>query len=320
MARASGRDYSFERLAPGVHAARAITGGAGLCNSAIVDLGGTTVVFDTGTSPAGGRTLYRAAIRLTGRPPAFVVNSHYHADHHWGNAAFPGAHLVATRRTRALVLARSARTFREWRKVLPQEIAALGHPTPPIESRDVPELRGWFRAVLRIPAPLRVVPPDLTFSGAIRLEGTRRAVDVISYGGGHTDSDAFAFLPDERIVCAGDLALSGYHLSMGDGWPVPWIEILRRIERLRPTAVVPGHGAVGGGELLRQSAEYAATIVALARRARRAGRAVGELRRTEVPERYRALRFSLMFPENLVRAYRLSGRRAPRPPEFGSFK
>ena len=302
------RHFRIERLADGVYAAFARPGGFALSNSTIVDLGSTTVVFDSTLTPMAGAALRRCAERLTGHAPSFVVNSHWHGDHHWGNSAFVGAHVVSTRRVREVIVQRSRPLFRAWRRELPRELAALRHPGPAVDSRDVPELRGWFRGVLATPSDLPIVPPGVTFEDELVLTGRRRSVHLVSYGGGHSPSDVFAFLPDERIVATGDLALVGYHLSVGDGYPDEWIRILGRMLRLRVERLVPGHGSLGDARTLARSREYLRDLVRRAASARRRGVSLRSFRRAPVPERYREWRFSLMYPENLARAYRLGTR------------
>lgn len=299
------RHFRIERLADGVYAAFARPGGFALSNSAIVDLGGATVVFDSTLTPMAGAALRRAAERLTGTAPSFVVNSHWHGDHHWGNSAFVGAHVVSTRRVREVILKKSRPLFRSWRRELPKELASLRDPGPGVDRRDVPELRGWFRGVLATPATFPIVPPQVTFDDELVLTGRRRSVQLLSYGGGHSPSDVFAFLPDERIIVTGDLALVGYHLSVGDGYPAEWIRILGRMLRLRADRVVPGHGALGDARTLARSREYLRDLVRRAADARRRAVPLRVFRRSAVPERYREWRFSLMYPDNLVRAYRL---------------
>ena len=307
---AASRHFHLETLAPGVHAAVAVPTGAALSNSGIIDLGGTTVVFDSTLTPATGRLVARAAERRTGRAPSFVVNSHYHGDHIWGNSAFVAAHVVATRTVRENVLERSRTQFDGMRKELPAELRMLRHPKWPFDSVDVPQLRSWFRGVLRTPATFPIVPPDVTFTDELVLEGSRRSLHLISYGGGHSPSDVFAFLPDERIAFVGDLALEGYHLSVGDGDPEPWVRILDRMRRLGPRTVVPGHGAVGTRRTLDRSRAYLRDLLAHARRARARGTPVDDLERSPIPAKYRALRFTFMYPGNLRRAYeRLGARR-----------
>src|SRR5512138_2130610 len=96
--------FSLHELARGVYAAIATIGGAGIGNAAILDLGGRTLVFDTGMTPRAGRDLRLAAEQLTGRTPELVVNSHYHNDHIWGNQAFgPESLFISTAETLKLM-------------------------------------------------------------------------------------------------------------------------------------------------------------------------------------------------------------------------
>ena len=310
--------FRLTRLAPGVHAAIATVDGYGLCNAGIVDLGGESVVFDSMLTPMAGRALARAAERLTGRTPGWVVNSHWHGDHVWGNPSFVAAHIVSTRRVREVVIERSRRQFDTDRRAIPAELRRLDAPDGPYDRRDARQLRAWFRGVLTAPRSLRTVPPDVTFTDELVLEGSRRSLHLVSYGGGHSPSDVFGYLPDERIVFAGDLALVGYHLSVGDGWPVPWRRILARMRRLRVDTVLPGHGALGTARSLDDSFRYLGDIASLATSARRRGTALRDLVRTPVPERYARWRFSFMFGENLARSYRLLRPRRARPSAGGS--
>jgi Metallo-beta-lactamase superfamily len=70
--------YRLLEVADGVHAAIDVPGGGAAGNAAIVDLWGTTLVFDTGMTPQAGAELRRAAEEVA--PVSVVVNSHWHAD------------------------------------------------------------------------------------------------------------------------------------------------------------------------------------------------------------------------------------------------
>ena len=100
------RHFRLESLADGVYAAIAEPRGFALCNAGIVDLGGTTLVFDAMLTPQAGTALGQAAARLTGRPVGLLVNSHYHGDHVRGSAAVGATQVVSTRRVRELVIER----------------------------------------------------------------------------------------------------------------------------------------------------------------------------------------------------------------------
>ncbi|HUZ79737.1 MAG TPA: MBL fold metallo-hydrolase [Thermoplasmata archaeon] len=305
--------FRIEKLGPGIYAAIARTKGYGLCNAGIVDLGGRTVVFDSMLTPMAGADLARAAERCTGRKPDWVVNSHWHGDHIWGNSAFDGGRVVSSRKVREVVLRKSRDQFAECRREFPKELKSMDGSKSTIAPADRPRVRAWFHGVLESPNPPRIVPPEVTFDEELVLEGSRRSLHLITYGGGHSPSDVFGYLPDERILFAGDLAMVGLHPSIGDGWPDSWMRILRRMQGLRPQQVLPGHGPMGPGSTLRVVSRYLADLDGMAVRAVRRGLSMEEASQIRIPERYRDWRFAFMFPENVARAYQLE-LAYPKPP------
>jgi len=300
------RHFRLESLGRGVYAAVATPTGHGVCNAGILDLGDCTVVFDAMLSPAAAVDLARAAERCTGRRPDWVVNSHWHGDHVWGNPSFPQAHIVSTHRTRTEIRRRGAPQLTACRREFPKLLAGLDRPDSPIPPRERPGYRGWFEAAVRLPPSFRIVAPDVTFTEELVLEGSRRSVRLLSYGGGHSPSDVFAFLPDERLLFGGDLAMVGMHPSVTDGWTDRWIAILRRIERLRPDRVLPGHGHPGTGRDLELEVDYLRELERIVAAAGRDGLSLQELRGTPVPDRFSSWLFSPMFPDNLERVHRLA--------------
>ena len=151
-----GRHFRLMSLAPGVHAALATINGFGLCNSGIVNLGGRTVVFDSMLTPMAGKALGVAARRCTGRSPDWVINSHWHGDHIWGNSAFLESHIVSSQRVRQLILRKSRDQWSACRREFPKELAVLDASDSNIPERDRPWVRGWYRGVIESPSS----PPD----------------------------------------------------------------------------------------------------------------------------------------------------------------
>jgi len=300
--------FRVERLGPGVYAAMAAEKGYGLCNSGIVDLGGRTVVFDSMLTPMAGTDLARAAEKLTGRRPDWVVNSHWHGDHLWGNSAFSSAHVVSSRRVREVVFRKSQRQFDRCRREFPNELARLDDADSNVPPIDRPTLRGWFQGVIKTPTPLRIVPPDVTFEEELRLEGSRRSLRLVTHGGGHSPSDVYAYLEDERVAFCGDLVDVDQHPSVGDGWPRRWIRILDRIEELRIEHAVPGHGPIGGADAVGSTKTYLRDLERTVADGIRKGLSARSVRRLGIPERYRDWRYSIAYPENLARAYQLAQR------------
>jgi glyoxylase-like metal-dependent hydrolase (beta-lactamase superfamily II) len=96
--------FEIQKLAEGVYAAVAREFGAAFSNSGIIDLGGLTIVFDTFETPKAAEDLRAVAETLTGRAADYVINSHIHADHWFGNQAFSGkSTIISTHKTRDLM-------------------------------------------------------------------------------------------------------------------------------------------------------------------------------------------------------------------------
>jgi glyoxylase-like metal-dependent hydrolase (beta-lactamase superfamily II) len=297
------RHFRIQELASGVHAAVAVDGGYALSNSAIVDLGGATLVFDTGLTPRSGADLARAARRLTGRSADYLVNSHWHHDHIRGNQVFANPRIIATTETWELIRTRGEEDIvsdRSEAKARWKEFTAGKIPTPP---RDRALLRGWLGGIVDSLPKLRLTLPNLTFDSELVLRGTRRTARVLSYGGGHSPSDTFVFLPDDRIAFLGDLLSNGYHPWLGDGNPDHLVRILGRIASLGPRTLLPGHGAPGGPRVLAAMREYVTSAQRQVARHRRAHRRRKELAGLAVPEKFRDWKFSGFYPETLQFLY-----------------
>jgi cyclase len=253
------RHFRLQQLAGGVFAAIAIEGTGSMANAGIVDLGDRTLVFDTFWTPQAARDLRAAAERLTGRPVAYVVNSHRHGDHVYGNQAFPDSDIISTARTRELISAKCGPMIAAAKEnsaaYLQSREDQLGKETDPARRQ---QLTLWLNTERELSAALPTFDlrlPTQTFEQRLVFHGTHRTAEVICYGGGHTEDDAFLYLPGARIAFMGDLLAVKNHAALWDGDPEEWVRILQQVEMLDLAVVVPGHGPVGTPEdlaLLRQ--------------------------------------------------------------------
>ena len=222
----------IEELADGVFASIAEDGDIAVGNAGFVDLGGETLVFDTHVSVAAGRAL-RAAAEEHG-PARTVLLSHWHGDHVWGAGAFDTAHVVATRVTSDLMQERAEARLAEMK----------ARPVEEFDGTAFEELARTELPGLELNHPVEKFDRDRDFSGA------KRRARGLTYGGGHTFSDAILWLPEERIVFTADLVVVDGHPWIGDGDPAAWPAILQRVAALGPDTIVPGHGPVAGPEAI----------------------------------------------------------------------
>lgn len=147
---------------------------------------------------------------------------------------------------------------------------------------------------------VRLQLPHMTFDERLVLHDDRRTVEVLTHGGGHTESDAFLFLPAEGIAFVGDLVQPGHHVMLWHGDPQQWATILECIAALDPRCIVGGHGPVGTGDHVAQLRRYIAVLEDLARDGVRQGRTDDEMRATPIAAPYRLWRTRGDWPENLA--------------------
>jgi cyclase len=125
--------------------------------------------------------------------------------------------------------------------------------------------------------------PQLTFDSQLDLHGSQRTATLLTYGEGHSESDAFLWLPDAGIIFAGDVMVIGRHIWMGHGNPDRWISILDRMVTLGMRAVVPGHGPVGPAEAIQPVQRYLRDVEQLVRDAVQAGKSKAEVEALKIP-------------------------------------
>jgi cyclase len=259
--------FRLEPVAEGAWAAIALPDRGAVGNAGLLDLGERTLVFDTFFTPAAARDLLAAAGEL-GLPPVEVaVNSHWHGDHVRGNQVFEDAAVVATRATCELVATRGQESLAGLRQQLET-------------ADDVPE--ELVEAVAEIEQRL----PDDLFDERRDLG----RAELVTYGGGHTRSDAFLHLPAERVLFAADLVVVHSHPWVGHGDVSSWRAILERMQELDFDVLVPGHGPVGGRADVDAMLEYLDEAVTAARE---------HGPRAPVPERYRDWDFADGWVRNL---------------------
>jgi glyoxylase-like metal-dependent hydrolase (beta-lactamase superfamily II) len=303
------RHFEFEQLAPGVYAAIHLHGGWAIGNSGIIDLGDRTVVFDSTLTPLSAAELRRAAEELTGRPTAFVVNSHFHNDHIWGNQAFaPETDIVSTKGTLQAIRTHGVETYNRFRDSAATELERLrAEHDKESDDRQRKELFGWIAyhqgLVESLPA-LRVRPPNVTFEGRMTLQGSERAAQLIEYQGGHSPSDVVLSLPEEDILFAGDLLFIGCHPYLGGGNPDQLPRIIESLAQHHPKLLVPGHGPVGTADDLTTLCEYIEALDRLAQQLVAEGSPEKATDRVPVPEPYVDWEVPSFFTQNLRFLYR----------------
>ena len=228
--------YPARELAPGVFAVLGDTGrgSEGRPNAGFVVTSEGVVVIDALASPAQGERLLATVRTASSQPVRWLILTHHHPDHHFGAVVFrrAGAKIIAhpDRRTLASEGGEDALTA-DWVRVVGLD-AMRG-----FEFADVPDR-------------------PVTGSDTLRLGG--RTLVITHPGAAHSPGDLTVWLPKERVLFAGDLLIEDGVTMVVDGDSRILLRALTAIDGLRPSIVVPGHGAIpeSPAALLARTREY----------------------------------------------------------------
>jgi glyoxylase-like metal-dependent hydrolase (beta-lactamase superfamily II) len=200
------------------------------------------LVIDSRFTVNHARQLLDAVRSVTDVPIRYLVNTHYHPDHVWGNSIF--------RAEGAIILAR------------PETSVEMERFSPLYKDyyRDrKPDVYGMIRDV-------ETALPDSFVQDGLTIDlGGIEAV-LAYYGPGHTAGDLVVSVPSRRIVFTGGLVSNGYHPNLGDqGADLGnWLRTLDLLAGGDPAIVVPGQGPAGDTGMIDLTKNYIVDLTGLA--------------------------------------------------------
>lgn len=219
------------------------------------------VVVDAGGAPAAARNVIAEIRKLTPNPVRYVVNTHIHKDHRFGNQeyvkAFPGVEIIAHPGVREVIDATSARYMADLLKRIeaPQrqveeEIERLRREGRPGNDKVVAHLERLVRedihAIRREYRTVVNTPPTVTFERKMTLRRGARTIELLFLGHGDTPQDVVVYLPEDKVVCAGDMVVHPFPYGFSER-PLEWLGTLGKLSELDFQHLIPGHGEVQQG-------------------------------------------------------------------------
>ena len=200
---------------PGAHALMTKDNRGAIANTGFIIGERAVAVIDTGGSFCDGQRLRRAIRAKTKAPIKFVINTHVHPDHIFGNAAFldDRPDFVGHRNLARAVAARGAHYLRVNREYMGAESLA----------------------------GTKIVPPKTAVKDPLLLDLGGRTIEVMAWPAAHTDHDLTVLDKNTATLFLGDLLFVG-HIPVLDGSLTGWFAVLRRLKAAKARRVVPGHG------------------------------------------------------------------------------
>jgi glyoxylase-like metal-dependent hydrolase (beta-lactamase superfamily II) len=180
------------------------------------------LVIDTRQHPKRAEELVATIRKYTDKPIRWVVNTHAHGDHYFGNSVFKreGAIIITHRDTAGMMKAQF--------------------------DREMKRRMGYFKQRQYDPGDVKLVMPDVTFDSRMTLTLGGRTVELLYFGPGQNPGDTFIYFPKERVLYAGGPFSK-------NSWPNPsftpsiqgWIGVLNKIAAMDVDKYLGGHGDIG---------------------------------------------------------------------------
>jgi glyoxylase-like metal-dependent hydrolase (beta-lactamase superfamily II) len=196
------------------------------------------LVVETGIGPENAETVLEFAAEFAGGRRMYLTSTHFHPEHAFGAQVFAGEATFLINRAQAEDL----------------QVKGPGY---------LGMFRGLDEVIARRLEGVRLATPDLVYDAEYDLDLGGRVVRLRATGRAHSKGDQIVTVPDSGVMFTGDLAEAGQFAIFP--WFPPhdtdvsgtrWLAVMERLAAQSPQVVVPGHGDVGGPQLLADVRDY----------------------------------------------------------------
>jgi glyoxylase-like metal-dependent hydrolase (beta-lactamase superfamily II) len=236
-------------------------------NAGFFNLGNHLVIFDTLMDPFSTRDLIIAAEQFTNMEPSFLINSHYHMDHLFGNNKFPiNIPIISSSATLGEYQEFAQTRLKEFRDQGPDEIKRLQGLIPNEKDKDaLQEMKNDIAAWKEIMDSSFILrPPDFIVEDSFIIQGTENKVHIEYIGNAHSKGDMVALFENEKICFMGDLLFQKMDPAWAEGFngqpfavdPVRLRDILINLSEKDIEIYIPGHGDICTSKELKENAQF----------------------------------------------------------------
>lgn len=220
------------------------------------------VVVDTFTTPASARVARKLIEEFSSQPIRYVINTHFHADHSYGNQVFSDAVIIGYKNYVKYATARYGEdrlaSIEEAIRELQQQLKTVDPDTD--ESKMLTEAIEIRQKLLIDSKGFVLTEPAISLCGSATIHLGGKTFKILHYGCAHTDTDLTIFVPEVKLLVTGDIFWDTWtpYIDPVESDPQNWIDTLDKLLTLdgKVQHIVPGHGNVREFEALRVQRDY----------------------------------------------------------------
>ncbi|HIJ90129.1 MAG: MBL fold metallo-hydrolase [Desulfobulbaceae bacterium] len=188
-------------------------------------------VIDTLVSAKEAKRFIKAIKGVSRKPIKYVINTHFHLDHVFGNAEFVklGA-VVIGQENCTQAMARTAETTLK--------------------------NSGQYGLTPQDMKGTTIAYPVLSYTDRLTIDLGGQIVELRHARPSHTDGDTLVFLPDKKVLFAGDILFTDYHPFLAEGNIEEWRGELDGLQAMDVEVIIPGHGPLSGKKDLAEMRQY----------------------------------------------------------------
>jgi cyclase len=203
-------------------------------NVAFIVTGEGVILIDTPMLPTQARLWLREIEKRTGQQITYIINTDHHRAHVIGDQYFPTATVIAHEHA--------------WK-----EMKSYGDS---FRTRLINMYRDRIpEAVTEWKQSLEIIKPQITFTSRTILYKGDKEIHIIPLGG-HTPATSAVFMPNEKLLFAGDVVVTNRPPFLSQGSTKQWLQGLTYLRKLRYDVLIPGHGELSGKEATENMSDY----------------------------------------------------------------
>lgn len=225
------------------------------------------LVVDACYFPSSAQKDLEQIKKWTDKPVAYLINTHGHLDHNNGNyvysEAYPGIAIISHPEAKKMISNDNKdginSFLNKYETLKKQTETGKDAEGKTIDEKEMETTKQYVESRIEVYSQfkqIKLTPPNTDITNEMKIDLGDRKVEIKFLGKGNTEGDIVVYLPEEKIIAAGDLVVYPVPYAFGS-YPSEWVNTLQKIIDLDVKVIVPGHG------LLIHNNEYLEQIISV---------------------------------------------------------